>query len=81
MLNRSHWIALAVMNQVLFIRVVEIKRLIFVPSSLVIILIASQDATTININKRINRFPESNKIFYKTLPNCREIRFQLDLLY
>ena len=52
MLNRSHWIAVAVLNQVLFIRVAEIKRLIFVPSSLVIILIASQDATTIYINKR-----------------------------
>ena len=72
MLNRSHWMAVAVMNQVLFIRVVEIKRLIFVPSSLVIILIASQDATTIYIN---NSFPESNKIFYKSLINCRELRF------
>ena len=76
MLNRSHWIAVAVMNQVLFIRVAEIKRLIFVQRSLVIILIASQDATTIYINKSIlDWFPESNKIFYKTLLNCREMRF------
>ena len=50
MLNRSHWIAVAVMNQVLFNRVVEIKRLTFVASSFVIILIASQDAATIYIN-------------------------------
>ena len=55
MLNRSHWIAVAVMNQVLFNRVVEIKRLTFVASSFVIILIASQDAATIYINKRIIR--------------------------
>ena len=65
MLNRSHWIAVAVMNQVLFNRVVEIKRLTFVASSFVIILIASQDAATIYINKRI--YIRSDSIYFKSV--------------